>query len=538
MNRTFLTPLRVGLVVIGGFTAMLVLLSLIGRQKFGASDVFHYYANFKDATGIGVKSRVQVAGIEVGTVERIDLTGDARARLTLRIRKDIPLYKDARITKRSASLLGDFLLDIYPGNPAMPKLKDGDELSKVVATPGMEDVFAALGDVTRDIQGVTKSLKSMLDSDETGSIRDIIKSMNGVALSLNRTIIQAGGRLDAILFDAQRLTSMVRGLAGDQSHNVTEIIGNIRLFTDQANRVLTSINQIIGTSQGQLTESVTGVKDTLAQLQRTLHGAEDMIASAKGTVDSAHDVVNRIDRGEGTIGKLLRDDGIAVKLDRTLGDVNNLIAPISELQTQVQIRDELHWRPDLPAGHTGPSGKAGVQIRLIPRPDKFYGFELVSEPRGTVHRETVTSTNQQTKVLSTDQQTVTTTDDYKVSAYIGKRFGPAAFRIGLIESTGGVGADAYLWNDRIKFSVDAFDWANPVAQYPRLRASASFTFFDHVFIGLGLDDLLNKANTANGKVVLDNGRFTTGTDGYIQGGIQFTDDDLKSILALTGAPKP
>ena len=71
-----------------------------------------------------------------------------------------------------------------------------------------------------------------------------------------------------------------------------------------------------------------------------------------------------------------------------------------------------------------------------------------------------------------------------------------------------------------------------------MRASANANFFDHIFVGFGLDDILNRPPMANGKVVLQAGRLTTGIDGFVQAGIQFTDDDLKSLLAVTGVPKP
>src|SRR4051794_39093357 len=121
MSR-FLTHFRVGLVVIFGAAAFLVLLSFISKQHFGDKETFRYEALFADASGLGTKSRIQIAGIEIGVVDKITLTEDAKALVTLRIKKDIILHEDARVTKRSASLLGDFLLEIYPGTTASPPL--------------------------------------------------------------------------------------------------------------------------------------------------------------------------------------------------------------------------------------------------------------------------------------------------------------------------------------------------------------------------------------------------------------------------------
>lgn len=533
MSR-LLTPFRVGLVVIAGIAAFFVLLSFLGKQKYSDKSTYRVTATFVDASGLGPKSRVQIAGIEVGIVDHIDLTPDARALATLRIRKDVVLREDARITKRSASLLGDFLLDVFPGTPGKPAIPDGGEIGKVLSTPGVEDVFAALGDVTRDIQGITRSLKDLLGGDQVGSIKEIIKSMNEVAVGLNKTIEKAGGRLDRILGDVEVLSGDVRGLAKGEQKNIEEILFNVRSFTDQANKVMFSLNKIVGSGEGELKDSVASVRVTLDELQKALKGAQGVIETTKGAIDETRGVIARVEKGEGTIGKLMRDDGIALKIEKTLGDVNTLMAPIADLQTQVHLREELHWRPGLLGSQpTGMQGKSIVQIRLAPKPDKYYGIELASEPRGKIQRQTVVTRRSPPaldEVATQVEQSTVTTNDLKFSAYIAKRYGPAALRVGLIESTGGGGVDVYGMDDRVRVSLDAFDWANPDARFPRLRVSAQGTFLDHLYLGVGMDDLMN------GQVLVD-GRSTVGRDFFATGGLQFTDDDLKTILAVVGVPK-
>ncbi|AKJ03705.1 Mammalian cell entry related domain protein [Archangium gephyra] len=55
----------------------------------------------------------------MGEVESIKLEG-TRARVTVRIRRDIPMFEDATLAKRSESLLGDYLLDLNPGTEMAP----------------------------------------------------------------------------------------------------------------------------------------------------------------------------------------------------------------------------------------------------------------------------------------------------------------------------------------------------------------------------------------------------------------------------------
>ena len=91
-------------------------------------------------------------------------------------------------------------------------------------------------------------------------------------------------------------------------------------------------------------------------------------------------------------------------------------------------------------------------------------------------------------------------------------------RIGLIENTGGVGLDVHFFDDSLKISADLFAFDANV--WPRLRLDAMYTFFTHLFIAAGIDEVLNSEVT----------------DAFVSIGLTFNDEDLKAIL--TTAPTP
>src|ERR671925_2252752 len=110
-NKAF----AVGLLAAVCGVAFLIAFTFFRKGGYSEKDTYVVYAYFEDATGLTWKSRVQIAGIQVGEVERITLVGN-RARLDLRIRRDIDLRADACVTKRFPSaLLPDALLDATPG---------------------------------------------------------------------------------------------------------------------------------------------------------------------------------------------------------------------------------------------------------------------------------------------------------------------------------------------------------------------------------------------------------------------------------------
>ena len=67
---------------------------------------YRLYVEFDDISGLDEQSRVKIAGVEAGIVEKIELI-NGRAKLTLIMNPDIKIYKNAKAYMRMAGLLGD-----------------------------------------------------------------------------------------------------------------------------------------------------------------------------------------------------------------------------------------------------------------------------------------------------------------------------------------------------------------------------------------------------------------------------------------------
>ena len=114
-----------------GLTAALIVGLGYGSFKFiskglKGEDGYDVVVRFKDATGLLEKSRVQVAGIVIGEIKGRTLVSrggegdEGQALIRLKIKPDVELYSDATIYKKTSSLLGEFYLEIDPGNPSAP----------------------------------------------------------------------------------------------------------------------------------------------------------------------------------------------------------------------------------------------------------------------------------------------------------------------------------------------------------------------------------------------------------------------------------
>ena len=89
-------------------------LQVVSTTGFSARDSYKVQAYFDDVLGLEKKSPVQIAGIDVGAIDSIELES-GKAKLTLRIRSEVELYENARLEKVSISLLGDYKLAVNPG---------------------------------------------------------------------------------------------------------------------------------------------------------------------------------------------------------------------------------------------------------------------------------------------------------------------------------------------------------------------------------------------------------------------------------------
>jgi phospholipid/cholesterol/gamma-HCH transport system substrate-binding protein len=110
---------------------------------------------------------------------------------------------------------------------------------------------------------------------------------------------------------------------------------------------------------------------------------------------------------------------------------------------------------------------------------------------------------------------------------MAKRYGPVSGRFGILENTGGFGLKLHTLNDSLTVSADAYEFANPLKDHPRIKIYADYRFLDHLLITAGADDLVNAPHVDPNNTT----RITSGRDYFVGAGVYFTDDDIKLLIA-------
>jgi phospholipid/cholesterol/gamma-HCH transport system substrate-binding protein len=517
-NRILANRARgVGLLVAIAGTVFIGAFTFFRKGGLSERDSYRIVAYFEDVSGLAWKSRVQVAGIQIGEVTDIELLG-GRARLTLRVKNDIALRANACLTKRYPSaLLPDALLEASLGTPPAPLLKDlpedRREITCVREAASVARLMESLSKIANDIQVVSGDLAQTVGGTK-GSIREIIENLTHVTRAVDGLLDKNSDRVAGILENAEAFTGELRDIAEKDRDRYHAIARNVEEASARLNRVLASVEGIVGPQEGELKESVQGAQQALQKLNRTL--------------DDVQKVAGEVASGKGVAGKLLMDEQLGEKVGRAAESVTDYVDRVSAMQLDVGIRSE--WL----LNQAGAKAYFGVTLR--PKPDKYYILELVSDPRGynTVVQETATTLNQNT---GTSVPTVTSRSINEqrlaISAEFGKRWGDFIFRVGIIESTGGGGVDFLTLDYRLKLSMNLYMFTRPtVNTLPRAKLWLDWKVIPNAYFTVGVDDFLNKWSTG---AYPFGPKFSMGTDVFVGAGLVFTDNDLKALLVGAGS---
>jgi len=308
-------------------------------------------------------------------------------------------------------------------------------------------------------------------------------------------------RFDRILANIDRLSADLSDISSANKQDVRATIANLRALSD----TLKSEAPGLVSKLEEMSERVSGVVgDNRENLKESIRNIKTASARLDNTLDAAGKVMAKIDRGEGTLGKLVNDNTAHASLTDTLDGINRYVRKTEQLKTFVDYH--LEWQQ-------GPSEfKHYVNLRLQPTADKYYTIGVVDDPRGKFSSSTSTVTVNGTPTTFSEEKF---DNKLKVSALIARKFSGLTVKGGVIESTGGLGLDYELLKNRLTFGADAWDFSRKDLP-PHLKLYGNYDIVKNLFVTGGVDDVL--ATERNLRTL------------FLGFGIKFADEDLKTVL--------
>ncbi len=480
------TELKVGLFAIIVIVILSYMTFKIGGMPMIWEKGYRLYSVFDDVSGLDEQSRIKIAGVEAGLLEKIRLE-NGKAKLTLLIQPDVKVYRNAVVSLRMSGLLGDRYIALSPGTPDQPVLNDGDTIAETFPAADIDVLANRLTSAADQISDLTKNINSILGENEKQSIRDAIQNLRVVTMNLKEISAENRVPLRNVIAQLDKFTEAL----GDKGPGVIDDISNVaRNLNEKGPEFIDNLDKAARELKEVIEENRYAFKESMGNIQ--------------SVSKSADNIAHKIEQGDGTLGKLLTDDTLYKSLTSVSGKVEKSFDFADRLRTYLDFHSEYN---------TGESEWKGYfDLTLRPRDDKYYIIGIVSDPLGSV-RTTETTINGVTEIKEEVESRI------EFTAQFAKRIDNVALRIGLTENTFGLGAD-YFFNDengRIKFDVWDFSADEAGADKAHARIGLDYRLFKFFFVSGGVDNLLN----SNRRGV------------YVGGGLKFEDEDFKYLLGST-----
>ena len=489
-----LTPeAKVGIFVLIGIILLVYMSLRVGGIQFGRAEGYEVYIRFESAAGLDNDASVRVAGVEIGRVKGIVLQNN-KAKVVLRINPDVKIGKDFTAVLKTKGLLGERYVELIPGSPNAPSLEAGGEITRVTTYTDLDKLISILSDAATDIKKVSESLSSALGGREgQATLKNIVTNIEEITERLNNIVKRNDEKFARIVNNFELFSKILK-------EQGPEITGGLKAVAD-------NLNQLIAENKEPLRDGIDNLRTATAKLGETMETINKLAKNVEPKIDDSVEtiksIVNKVDRGEGTLGKLVNDTTIHDSFNKTLTGINSYLGRVESFKTFVGYRGEYLFD----ASDT----KSYLSLRFQPKADKYYLIEIVDDPRGRKNVETTETTVGGT---TTTTKEVKTSDSLKFSVQVAKRFKDLTLRGGIIESTGGVGMDYYMFKDRLRFTFEAFDFDKK--NNPHLKAGLTYNLNKYFFITGGYDDFVSKLKLASP---------------YLGIGLHFEDEDIKYILS-------
>ena len=139
----------VGLFMIAGFLCFVYLSLQLGEFSVFAGDrTYTLVADFDSVSGLKEGAILEIAGVNVGRVGRINLGENDRARVEIQVNREVAVSEDAIASVRTQGIIGDKYIRIIPGGSDI-MLKDGDRIADTESAIDLEEMVSKyiFGDV-------------------------------------------------------------------------------------------------------------------------------------------------------------------------------------------------------------------------------------------------------------------------------------------------------------------------------------------------------------------------------------------------------
>lgn len=282
---------KAAVLVISGLLLIVYLFNYLkGQNLLDSSRTF--YAVYDNVEGLAPSSPVTINGHIVGKVQEIAFTQDGSAKLQVKllVDSDFQFSKNSKAELYEAGLIGGKAIAIVPAFDNSENANDGDMLEGTVKAGLTELVNQKLTPLQGKIEDVMVSADSLL-----GNINDVFDKETKA--NLQSSIAQLNQTIASFSITSKSLNSLI-------SENKEKLDSTITSFESTSANLASITDEMAKANLGS----------TIEELQTTITSFKNMLSS--------------IDKGEGSIGKLMKDEGLYNNLEGATKELEELLRDI------------------------------------------------------------------------------------------------------------------------------------------------------------------------------------------------------------------
>lgn len=277
-------------------TAILVIASILlfiwgysflqGRDLLSSYRMF--YVQYDNVEGLSTSAPVTINGLTVGRITKIELIpANGKLQVEIQVKSDFPISKSSTIDIYEPGLIGGKQIQI------VPNLQDNEmaETGHMFAGRTIPGLTSLVGEKLTPLQEKIEKVASSADV--------LINNMNEV--------------LDA-----------------KSKANLRESIAKLNSLMDEFGKASKSVNQILDKNQENIDGSLANLNKTTANFSKisdTLAKAKigEAIKHFEHSLRSVDNMIADLEKGKGTMGKLLNDDKLYNNLNTTSTELELLL---------------------------------------------------------------------------------------------------------------------------------------------------------------------------------------------------------------------
>ena len=283
-------------VLVGVFLTAAVAIGLLGTLwlvRGGLSSGYPLYTKFAWGQNLKPGQSVLLAGVQVGAVADVKLRDDGYLDVFLRVNDDVKVPRNSKASVKPVGIFGDAAIALTPSGPSKTVFAPGDTVPVGAGETDIQAIENKVDSIAGTVQQMTKTLNAELFS--TGGMRDLRRSLANAA-TVSASAAQLSGQLNAI--------------AAEQNRNLTVTMAAFRRAASAVDSAkIDSTMKNFRTSSENLTRIASNLDSTSRRADQLLAG---------------------IQRGEGNVGKLMKDTALYADLRGLVTQADSVLADLKK----------------------------------------------------------------------------------------------------------------------------------------------------------------------------------------------------------------